>query len=74
MILLEEMTAHGVLSDSSVVSAKRYMQMNSDWLEFSDTEIKDYLDDYHGVDRGAGNSTASISILMILLMVLGAFL
>lgn len=65
------MLNHGLISDSS--SAKKYMKMNSDWIEFSDMQIKDYLDDYYGVDRGTGHSCAPINILMIIVTVFGAF-
>lgn len=61
---MEAMAVRGIITDATVTSAKKYMKMNSDWLEYSDQSIQDYLDDYYGLNNGAMISTSALLILV----------
>lgn len=71
-MLLDELVAHGVISSSTVTTAKKYIKMNSDWFEYSNMPIRDFLNDYYGIGNGVSNSKSYVSILVILVAVLGA--
>lgn len=69
--LLEELTSFGLISSSTVETAKKFVKMNNDWLANSDGQISNYLTDHYR--GGAANCKSYLSILMmtILLLVLG---
>lgn len=50
------------------MTAKKYMKMNSDWLEYSDMAIKEYLYDHYGINSGAAELKY---ILFVLVSALG---
>lgn len=65
---MDAMESRGIISDGTVATAKKYMKLNSDWIEYSDRSIQDYLDDYYGVNNGAKIARVSICTLFILTM------
>lgn len=68
---MEALAAHGIITNATVTTAKKYMKMNSDWLEYSDESIQDYLDEHYGFNSGAIISKVSVSTLLILVLMFG---
>lgn len=65
------MIDHEVISISTAAAAKTFIKMNSDWLEYSDVPIKDYLDGYYGIGAGTTHSKSYLPIFVLLLTVIG---
>lgn len=65
---LEELSAHGVISSSTVDTANKYIKMNADWFDRSDMRIKDYLYDYYGISGGATRANNYLSIMILMLL------